>query len=63
MDRGAWQATWGCKESGMTEQLSLTEHMMGMRRNNPECIIMTGMGKNTGEFAYFIHFHLALEWG
>ena len=25
MDRGAWQATWGCKESGMTEQLSLTD--------------------------------------
>ena len=25
MDRGAWQATWGCKESGMTKQLSVTD--------------------------------------
>ena len=22
MDRGAWQATWGCKESDMTKQLT-----------------------------------------
>ena len=24
MDRGAWWASWGYKESGMTEQVSLT---------------------------------------
>ena len=24
MDRGAWQALWGCKESDMTEQLTLS---------------------------------------
>ena len=62
MDRGAWQATvHGVAKSQV--RLSNYQSLMGMRRNNPECIIMTGMGKNTGEFAYFIDFHLALEWG
>ena len=27
MDRGTWQATWGCKESDMTERLSFTNSL------------------------------------
>ena len=35
-DRGAWQATWGHKESDMTERLSTTKnivHKSGDRRH------------------------------